>query len=176
MSATLELPPLLREEVEYEAQKEGIPPSDQAVLLLYIVTALLREPERSPFQRAVRDFFEEHALDASQVASVFEDLVHHCLHRSTPEWKGGVDESRRDRGGMDELAKILAEWRNSAVHRPAWNEVSPSDSHGLATKDVHQGHRLRPTARGKYAHLHTSSDAFAERKQDEIDREGGSGK
>lgn len=176
MSETLELPPPLSEEVEQEARKEGVTPSEHAVLLLYITTALLREPGQSPFQRAVKEFFREHSLDADRVASVFEELVRECLHTYGYDLKQSAGKHQHGLTSLDGMTGVLKEWRNWTVHHsPSYLDRSTTNSLSKSAEVVE--HRPRKhSARGKYAHLRTSSEAFSRKKRDEVALEEGPGR
>lgn len=157
MPLTLELPAQLEEDLRREAQKEGVPATEHATLLLSILTALLREAETTPFQDALKSFLSEHSLDAKLVASVFEELVRECLeahdegnasYESQEFWSDAV--SRR-------VHENLKAWRNGQVHLPIVQKP------GRVMREQ--------TAMGKYAHIPGTSEDFAREKQTEIARE-----
>ncbi len=157
MSLTLELSAQLEEDLRYEAQKEGVPATEHATLLLTILTALLREARTTPFQEALETFLSQHSLDAKLVASVFEVLVRECLeahdegkasYESQEYWSDAV--SRR-------VYENLRAWRNRQVHQPIVQRP------GRVMREQ--------SAMGKYAHIPGTSEDFAREKQKEIARE-----
>src|SRR5437763_1836827 len=80
MTLSIELPPPLDEELAIEAEREGVSVSEQAALLLHLMTALTREGRKTPFRSVVRSFLERNAIDADQMGKVCEALMELCLH------------------------------------------------------------------------------------------------
>ncbi len=178
MPLTLELPAQLEEDLKQEAEKEGVPATDHAALLLSIITALLRETEATPFRNALREFFSQHSLDAEQVALVLEELVEQCLQEDDKGKASATFQQKVGNAIPRQVYENLREWRNWQVHQPI------DASLDQVTSPLPPPHRViqregrlvrKQTAMGKYAYVPGTSDDFAREKQEEIAREEGGG-
>ncbi len=160
MAMTVDLPEHLEVGLREEAEKEGVQPSEHAALLLSICTALLSDAETTPFRSAVKEFLAHRSLDSEHLATAFVELVQQCLAGALDE---GPEPSWVDAN--------LRAWRNSLVHRGVdanfeWVFATPPSA---GTAQV--AGRVKPGARGKYAHLGEASEDFARQKEEEIARE-----
>ncbi len=179
MPLTIDLPPQLRQELEDEAQQEGVSVVDHATLLLYLVVALLHEPKETPFQHAVELFLSQHSLDADLIATVFEELVRQCLTVQQEDKSPFASHAEADPLARDSVGESLRTWRSGYVHRALMGQAEGTSSREMpgdlvSTSPIAQSPgqaRRRPTAMGKYAFVPGSSDDFAREKQDEIARE-----
>jgi hypothetical protein len=178
MPLTLDLPPHLEEELEQEAQKEGVSVTDHTTLLLYLITALLEEQEQTPFQNAVKSFFFHHSLDVDHLASVFEELVQQCLDLKEDE-VSPVSQEVSDPHASRYIYESLRAWRNWYVHQPITLKAIDALYEGVLSpsaptqRKIQQTGRIarKQTAMGKYAYIPGSSDDFAREKPNEIARE-----
>lgn len=174
MPLTLELPAQLEEDLRHEAQKEGVPATERATLLLSILTALLREARITPFQDALETFLSQHSLDAKLVASVFEELVRECLE-AHDEGKTSYEsqESWSDAVSLRVYENLRA-WRNGQVHQPIDESIDEVVfPFSPLSQPVQRPGRMmgEQSAMGKYAHIPGTSEDFAREKQKEIARE-----
>jgi hypothetical protein len=149
MTMLLELPPTLEEELTQEAEKIGLPADEHVRLLLWIVSALVYQPESNPLSEAVRELLAEQSVDPNE----FGRLVGALVQSVQPGKDGGVD-------------GVLVEGGRTWILQAKEHRVSEPSG-------VRRGSVERPSAMGKYAHLNWSSDGYARRKQEEIDLEDG---
>jgi hypothetical protein len=175
MTLSIELPPPLDEELAIEAEREGVSVSDQAALLLHLMTALTREGRKTPFRSVIRAFLQRNAIDADQMAKVCEALVILCLHDTDqlPKPNDHGSDTDRDWIGADQARSLLRMWKSADVHQSVDTDIDVILS-GLPALDEliqRSGRVQRPSAMGKYSWLKTSSEDYAIEKQREIERE-----
>jgi hypothetical protein len=115
MSLPLELPPPINQELTQDSQREGISEMEHAALLLCLASAFKHEEPVTPFQNAVREFLSHRSLDAEQVFSVFEELVHVCLAVN----EAGRNDKTADKEQTEEIYLFLKQWRSATVHEPS---------------------------------------------------------
>ena len=133
MSIILDLPMPIDEELTQDSQREGVSESEHVALLVCLASAFKQEEPHTPFQKAIEVFLSHHALDAKQVFSAFEELVHVCLEAHDAGKSEASFQKMTTAANFQNAA--LREWRNSIVHLPvdvSYDSLSsdtiPSDS------------------------------------------------
>jgi hypothetical protein len=160
MTLSIELPAPLQEELALEAEREGLTVSEQATLIIYLATALLKERPDTPFRNAVRSVLEDRRIDPRQLSSALEELKKLCIVSLPEPASKAFDEH-------DRSCISLRHWRDAVVHNPASVSLdSRTDPPIDPTVQIE-----RRSIRGKYAYINFSSDDHAREKQIEIDRE-----
>jgi len=115
MSLTLELPPPVNEELVQDSQREGVSEMEHAALLVCLASAFKLEDPQTLFQKAVRVFLADNALDAERVFSVFEELVRVCLDT---QGTGDLEAPTGKEKTTAAFHTLLRHWRNAVVHQP----------------------------------------------------------
>ena len=180
MTITLEIARTLDEELNLEAAREGVSPSELATLLIYLAQALLSEREPTPFQKAVREFLSSRSLDPHRVASVWEELVRFCVENPA-ESDLAPERDTLSEQGFRNVGALLKRWRNQTVHGgPGALSFGPSEferpgnehpgQKSTMISELGEEDRVKHvrSIRGKYAHVAlTSEDLHRDRQTDE---------
>jgi hypothetical protein len=126
MSLILELLAPLDQELNNEASKDGISPSDHAAILLCIAAAFhdLGEAD-TPFQHIVKEFSKSHSVDPSHLASLVNTLVEYCQMPTGDGKTEAALEWLKTQSQDDNYVApfVLSNWRLEIMHSP-WNIVS----------------------------------------------------
>ena len=174
MALLLELPSALEEELVVEASREGVSTSEQAAFLLQLITALIRDGRKTPFQSVVKAYLRQNSLDADRLAGVFGSLVAYCLRNTAQDsMPDQTSDNAIDPMNPEVALSMLRNWRSQESNCSIDHDVEVS-IHELPPLEhlVQRSRRMnRSSILGKYAYLGLSSEDFAREKQMEIDRE-----
>jgi hypothetical protein len=175
MAISIDLPAPLEEELEMEAEREGVTVSEQATFWLQLMTSLTRDGRKTPFRTVVQAYLRQNSLDAERLADVFEGLMALCLHESAqqPLPIGDGNDVKSLLIDSNTILSLLRHWRSPINHRSIEDDADLIVHELPPLGDLIQqnGRKNRISCLGKYSHIKLNTeDIMAERRR-ETERE-----